>query len=194
TWNARRPEGRPVQVSVNVSGRYFRDALFLESLRRRFKQFPEVLPQHLCLEITESIVMYDLDLSRSILREAHDLGVKIHLDDFGTGFSSVEVLQGLPVDVIKIDKRFVARLGSEPGAEELVRTLTLLGKGLASDVLAEGVETQTQLEGVRRFGCTYAQGYYFARPLSPQEAEAVMSDPGRTFLPPAPADGAPETG
>lgn len=182
-WNARRPSDDPVRMSVNVSGRHFRDARFVEEVRHRFEQFPQVLPQYLCLEITEATVMHDLDMTRSLLRELHGLGVRIHLDDFGTGFSSVEVLQGLPVDVIKIDRRFVARLGSEPGAEDLVRTMTLLGRGLAPDVLAEGVETRVQLENVREFGCTFAQGYLFSQPMPRQEADAVMTDAGRVLVP-----------
>jgi len=102
------------------------------------------------------------------------MGVRVHVDDFGTGYSSLEALHRFPIDALKIDRSFVARLETDPRSRELVSTIIMMAHGLEIDVIAEGIETREQQRMLMDLGCQRAQGYLFARPLTPgQLAEFV---------------------
>jgi EAL domain-containing protein (putative c-di-GMP-specific phosphodiesterase class I) len=174
------------QLAVNISNRQFwrgrliddvRDCLTSNDLRRG----------SLVLEITEGVIMYDVKLAREMLHEFHELGVALHIDDFGTGHSSLEALCHLPIDALKIDKSFIAPLGTDRRSTELVRTIILMGVNLGMELVAEGIETQHQWSLLRQTQCTYGQGYLFSRPLPAGELDLA---PTPALPPPARADGA----
>lgn len=123
----------------------------------------------LWLEITETALLHDPDMALRNLEALRALGVRIALDDFGMGYSSLSHLKRLPVDLLKIDCSFVAGIGQEAHDEEIIRAMVALGHGLGLKVLAEGVETAEQLEWLRRVGCDMAQGYHLGRPMPPDE-------------------------
>ena len=124
-----------------------------------------VSPEHVVLEITESALMHDPRAALRVLRALKDLGVTLAVDDFGTGYSSLSYLQRFPLDVLKVDRSFVADLGTGGDASQIVAAVIGLAHSLGLMVVAEGVETAAQLHELRKFGCDFAQGFYFARPL-----------------------------
>ena len=126
------------------------------------------------LEITESVAISDAERVRSVLKQLRALGVRVSLDDFGTGYCSLSYLQQFPVDTLKIDRSFVARIGEDEGQGEIIRLIVGLAHTLGLDVVAEGTETAAQVEYLAALGCGYAQGYYFSRPVAP---EAIQTQP-----------------
>ena len=131
-------------------------------------------PSDLILEITETSLVHDAGEAASELNTLKDLQVELALDDFGTGFSSLSHLYEFPIDIIKIDRSFVAAVGTNERRPELVKAIVELGRTLGLMVVAEGVETLTQLEYLRSIGCQRAQGYYFAKPLDAEHLEAFV--------------------
>jgi EAL domain-containing protein (putative c-di-GMP-specific phosphodiesterase class I) len=127
-------------------------------------------PATLELEITESAAMSDAEATGVTLRALHELGVRVALDDFGTGYSSLAYLSQLPLDVIKVDRSFVAGLHEAPANLAIVRAVVGLAQGLGIAVTAEGIEREDQLKELRDLGCERGQGYLFARPLPADEA------------------------
>ena len=123
-------------------------------------------PSQLCLEITESLAMDDVDLTTSILTRLHTLGVRLAIDDFGTGHSSLGYLARFPIDVVKIDQSFVRDIDRDPVKSAIVSAVVALSQAIDSTTVVEGVETAAQLEELRSLGCDVAQGFYFARPVS----------------------------
>jgi EAL domain-containing protein (putative c-di-GMP-specific phosphodiesterase class I) len=126
--------------------------------------------EHLHLEITESAIMCSPEVATGTLLALRGLGIDVHLDDFGTGYSSLSYLQRFPVDVLKIDRSFISTPGAGVGNPEIVQTITSLAQSLGLKTTAEGVETREQLDRLRAMGCTHAQGYLFARPLTATDA------------------------
>jgi EAL domain-containing protein (putative c-di-GMP-specific phosphodiesterase class I) len=163
-------------VSINLSNREFWHPHFIAELDELLEQ-AGLNPERLNIEITEGVIMDHLDGALKVIRELHDRGIGVHIDDFGTGHSSLEALHRLPVEALKIDKGFVARLshGAEGKTGELVRTMISLGKSLRFAVIAEGVETQSQAEFLHSLGCTFGQGYLFSRPVPPDKAVALLA-------------------
>jgi diguanylate cyclase (GGDEF)-like protein/PAS domain S-box-containing protein len=135
-----------------------------------------LLPGRLCLEITESAVMSDVNRSEEILHRLKNLGVHLAVDDFGTGFSSLAYLKRFPVDTLKIDRAFVKDLGHDSEDEAFVRSIVSLAAALGLEVVAEGVETDIQAEMLREHGCHRAQGYLFARPGPPEALTDLFQD------------------
>ncbi|MDX1632435.1 MAG: EAL domain-containing protein, partial [Thermoanaerobaculia bacterium] len=120
--------------------------------------------RRLSLELTESAILHDPETAATRLMALHDLGVRLALDDFGTGYSSLSHVRRFPVDTVKIDRTFVDTLGSETDGLNLVEAIVRFGQGLNLDIVAEGVETETQLEILESLGCGFAQGFFLARP------------------------------
>jgi EAL domain-containing protein (putative c-di-GMP-specific phosphodiesterase class I) len=104
------------------------------------------------------------------------MGVRVAVDDFGTGYSSLSYLSRFPVDILKIDRSFVQRLGEEGGQDELVRTIVRLGESLRLETVAEGVETANQRAALEEMGCVFGQGYLFARPMPADEIDALLAE------------------
>ncbi len=166
-------------LGVNLSARQFYQADLVEQIKDMITT-SEIDPKGLRLEITESVVMDDLESTIHLLQKLKSLGIKLSIDDFGTGFSSLSYLPRFPIDTIKVDQSFVGQIGRDQGEENLtiVRTIIRLAHGLNKDVIAEGVETAYQLEQLRSLNCEYAQGYYFLKPVSADVATAfVESNP-----------------
>jgi diguanylate cyclase (GGDEF)-like protein len=150
-------------VSVNISARQLHEGL-VDDVRRVLAETG--LPaSSLLLEVTETVLMERVDEAVALLRELRKLGVRLAVDDFGTGYSSLSYLARFPVDVLKIDRSFVERLGKQDDADELVRMIIGLGRALNLRIVAEGVETAGQLDALRSMGCDVAQGFLFMRPV-----------------------------
>jgi diguanylate cyclase (GGDEF)-like protein/PAS domain S-box-containing protein len=136
-------------------------------------------PERICLEITESALMHDLEHSIQVLRSLRDLGVGIAVDDFGTGYSSLSYLKRLPASVLKIDGSFIAGLGHDDRDRAIVESIVNLASTLHQIAVAEGVETRAQVDALRDMGCPMAQGYYFGRPVDAVDLEGNSSAPDR---------------
>jgi EAL domain-containing protein (putative c-di-GMP-specific phosphodiesterase class I) len=132
----------------------------------------------LTLELTESLVMDQHRSSLGALQALNELGVQLSLDDFGTGYSSLAYLQRLPLNLIKLDRRFISRVGTETD-DAIVRAVVALGQSMGLGVVAEGVETHEQLATVTALGCQFAQGFYFSRPVDRSEFGELLRDPDR---------------
>jgi EAL domain-containing protein (putative c-di-GMP-specific phosphodiesterase class I) len=126
------------------------------------------------VEVTESTFIGDGEAARSMLLGLRRLGITVALDDFGTGFSSLAYLQALPIDVLKVDRSFVQGLEGGGASARIVDTVVRLAHGLGVRVVAEGVESQAQLEALRKLGCDTAQGYLLARPQPPQAITSLL--------------------
>ncbi len=168
---------QPVRVSVNLSHREFWSEHLLGTVRRAVTRHG-VPASSLVLEITESVIMSDPEAARRIMAELRATGVRLHIDDFGTGHSSLGALRAFPVDALKIDQSFVAQLATDHQTSELVRIIVAMGRTLGMEVVAEGVETPEQEERLRLLGCGQAQGWLYARAVPGDEAGAML---GRTM-------------
>jgi len=129
-------------------------------------------PTGIKLELTEGMLLNDLDLARSLFAKLHDIGVKIALDDFGTGHSSLNYLQHLAVDWIKIDRSFVHQLTDVTRKKRIVQSVLQLSSQLGINVVAEGIELERDYRWLRMMDCQFGQGYYISKPLAPAEATA----------------------
>ncbi len=157
--------GWEVPVSVNLSAHQLRNAN-LVGLVKKVLESRSVDRRLLNLELTETVLLEDLTIARPILNDLSGLGVGIHIDDFGTGYSSLSYLAELPVQTLKIDKAFVAKLAESESNKRVVQAIIALGKAMDLKIVAEGVETDKQYANVRRLGCDLVQGYFVARPMS----------------------------
>ncbi|MEO0801559.1 MAG: EAL domain-containing protein [Cyanobacteria bacterium J06642_2] len=166
TWQS---QGLPLlRVAVNLSARQFQQSNLVHTVAEILQE-TQLKPQYLELEITESIAMLDIDMTIRVLREMREMGVQISIDDFGTGYSSISYLQQFPFDTLKIDQSFVRDVADNDTAAAIAEAVITLGQGLRLCVLAEGVETEEQLDFLRSRDCDVIQGYWFSRPLPPQQ-------------------------
>ncbi|MFQ6559626.1 EAL domain-containing protein [Pseudomonas sp. Lb2C1-1] len=166
---------RPLYLSVNVSAIDFRQRGFVEGIARTLKE-TGLDPTQLELEITESVLMQNVDTTVAILKAIKQLGIRLAIDDFGTGYSSLSYLQKFPVDVLKIDQSFVGDLSIDSNDAKLVSTIISLGKSLNLHIIAEGVETLEQLEFLKKHQCEEVQGYYFSKAVEPQAFADWMTE------------------
>ena len=137
-------------------------------------------PGDLIIEITETVLMKDAHATVDRLASLKELGVRIAIDDFGTGYSSLAYLRQFPVDVLKIDRTFVAEMTGSPDATALIHTLVELGHTLGLLTLAEGIEHPAQIDGLRSQNCDHGQGYFFSRPVAAEEIELLLDSDVRT--------------
>lgn len=174
-WHLQYPDLRPF-ISVNLSGRQFAQQDLVEQIDRILTE-TGLERGLLKLELTESVVMDDVDASIEVLLRLKDLKLKLGIDDFGTGYSSLSYLHRFPIDTLKVDRSFVMEMESAGGTAELVKTIIALGHNLGMNVVAEGIETQSQSQRLQELGCEYGQGYLFAKPLPVEAAEALLGAP-----------------
>ena len=175
-WHQQYLHDPPLLMSVNISAKQLQDPNFAEDITQILQEF-EVNPNAFELEITESVVMGDEEDIFDKLRELKNLGVRLAIDDFGTGYSSLSYLKRLPVETLKIDKSFISGLGRNP-KDRLIASATIsLAQTLKLAVVAEGVETAKQAMHLRKLGCDLAQGFYFAKPLTSEQASAFIASP-----------------
>ena len=170
----RRVHERLVTVSVNLSHREFWAPDLLATVASALERH-DLPPSALVLELTETIIMSDPDAARAIMDELHAHGLRLHLDDFGTGHSSLHLLRTFPVDALKIDGSFVRELTVVDSTTALVRTMVAMGAALGVDVVAECVETTEQADELRDMGCGSVQGWLFGQALPPAEAGELVA-------------------
>jgi diguanylate cyclase (GGDEF)-like protein len=163
-WQRAMPGHEALTVSVNLSVKQFAQADLVDQVRRTLEQ-TGLSPASLRLEVTESIIVENLESAAATLARLKALGLQVYMDDFGTGYSSLSSLHRLPIDALKVDRSFVSRLGTERDASAMVRTIATLAHNLDLVLIAEGVETARQLESLRALRCKYAQGYFFSVPV-----------------------------
>jgi diguanylate cyclase (GGDEF)-like protein len=164
---------RDLTVAVNVSARQFHQADFVDQIKGVLLE-SGAKPSLLKLELTESIVLKDIEDTICKMHEIIQLGVRFSMDDFGTGYSSLAYLKRLPLDQIKIDKSFVLDITNDPNDAAIVRTTIAMSHALGLDVIAEGVETEAQREFLDNHGCRAFQGYLFSKPVSLEQFEALL--------------------
>jgi len=160
-----------MRVAVNLSARQFGHSELLASIEAALAE-AGIAPRFLEIELTESLIMKDVDQAIHILNDLKRLGVTLSIDDFGTGYSSLAYLKRFPLDILKIDRSFVADVSADPDDAAIVASIISLAHNLRLKVIAEGVETGEQLAYLRRQGCDQMQGYYFSRPV---EFDAVLA-------------------
>jgi EAL domain-containing protein (putative c-di-GMP-specific phosphodiesterase class I) len=158
-------EGITVPVAVNLSARQLRDSGLPDIVSRCMKKW-EINPDWLELEITESSVMSDWEVSSATLSKLEALGLRLSLDDFGTGYSSLNYLNKLPVTKLKIDRSFISELSPQTDRHGIVQTILDLAASMKMEVVAEGVETEAQLLRLKGMNCRLIQGYLFSKPLN----------------------------
>ncbi len=167
--------GLPLRISVNISTRHLLDARFLDDLREAMAKYPDMPPNQLEIEITESAPLSDMAGARMQLRICNQLGVHVALDDFGTGNASLTYLQQLHAQSIKIDQGFVRDIINDPKDLAIVAAVITASRMLGIKVIAEGVETAEHVTLLTQMGCSHLQGYFFSRPLSPEAIPAWVT-------------------
>ena len=171
----------PLRTAVNLSARQFAQEDLAQSIAAALERTG--LPSaSLEIELTESLVMADVDHAIGILREMKTLGVQLSIDDFGTGYSSLSYLKRFPIDVLKIDRSFVNDITIDPDDAAIVSSIISLAHSLRLQVIAEGVETAEQLSYLRQHGCDHMQGYFFSRPLTADAMTQMLRDGVRLTL------------
>ena len=174
-WRERFPQYPALAVSVNLSSEQLREPELVAEVAQALEQ-SSLDPQSLILELTETAFMEDTDAIASRLRELTRLGVQLAVDDFGTGFASLQHLRRFPIDVLKIAKSFVDELGGASDDSALARAIIDLGGSFQLRVVAEGIEQREQLEHLLQLGCDLGQGFYFAEPMPGADLERLLAD------------------
>ena len=173
-WHEQFPQHPPLMISVNLSSRQFSQPDLVEQIEQTLEEVG--LDCHsLKLEITESMVMDDVEAAIAILKRLKKLELRLSIDDFGTGYSSLSYLHRFPMDTLKVDKSFVGRMDESKDDHEIVRTIVMLSHNLKKDVIAEGIETETQMKALQALQCEYGQGYFFSKPLPTDAAAALLA-------------------
>jgi EAL domain-containing protein (putative c-di-GMP-specific phosphodiesterase class I) len=166
--------GHDVVIRVNLSARQLRGVMVSEV--EAALAAAALPPDRLCLELTETAIMDDVQESALILARFRDLGVQIAIDDFGTGFSSLAYLKRFPVDILKIDRTFVDGVGVDPDDTAIVRSVIGLARTLRLDVVAEGIEDAAQVGELLRLGCDRGQGFHLARPAPADAVSRLFAE------------------
>jgi diguanylate cyclase (GGDEF)-like protein len=177
-WRMDHPELRGMVLAVNLSSRQLTQSDLVPTVERILESsgFPASL---LCLEITESVLMNDAEDTTRVLTDLKRLGVRLAVDDFGTGYSSLSYLTRFPIDVLKVDRSFVANLSEQADSWSIVAAVIGLSRSLGLSTVAEGVEDEAQASILRSLGCELAQGYHYARPQPAEDVEALLLAPPR---------------
>lgn len=168
------PRFKNLTLAVNVSVKQFRQPDFIDQVVAVVTQY-QINPVLLKLELTESLVLEDVEDTITKMRSLKDFGVSFSMDDFGTGYSSLSYLKRLPLSQLKIDQSFVRNLASDTGDKVMVMMIVDLGMNFEVDVIAEGVETESQFKLLHRYGCAFFQGYLFSKPIPIAEFEALIA-------------------
>jgi diguanylate cyclase (GGDEF)-like protein/PAS domain S-box-containing protein len=162
-WQSDFPADPPLSMSVNITSKEFANPNLAKGISETLKQ-TGLEPNNLQLEITETIAMGDPEKAASVLAELKSLGVRLSVDDFGTGYSSLSRLQQFPVDSLKIDRAFISLMDSDAESHKIVQVIIMLAQTLGLSTVAEGTETEEQVNLLKALDCGFAQGYYFSKP------------------------------
>jgi EAL domain-containing protein (putative c-di-GMP-specific phosphodiesterase class I) len=176
-WQQIMPGPNPLTMSVNISGKQFEAGDLAHEIQSAGARVG-IMPNTLKLEITESSLMANPDGASELLGELKDSGFPLSLDDFGTGYSSLSYLHRYPFHTLKIDRSFISRLDQGNKQDEIVRSIHSMAQNLGMDVVAEGIETEAQLEHLQRHGVQFGQGYLFSRPLPAKDAKRWVIETG----------------
>jgi EAL domain-containing protein (putative c-di-GMP-specific phosphodiesterase class I) len=174
SWHRRYPAEQPLYVSLNVSARQFSHPSFIGHVSEALQE-SGIRPELVKIELTESVAMNDAPGTEQTMAQLRALGVKLSIDDFGTGYSSLSYLRRFSVDTLKIDQSFVSTMEGGPENSAIVSAIVTLGQNLGLQVVAEGVETSSQLEKLKSIGCDAVQGYFFSKPI-PSHAIKTLVD------------------
>jgi diguanylate cyclase (GGDEF)-like protein/PAS domain S-box-containing protein len=174
-WHDRYPRTPPLGISVNVSTRQLAQPGIADQISRILCE-TGLDAGSLTLEITESAMMQNLKAGANVIKRLHDMSVRLHIDDFGVGYSSLSYVQELPVDTLKVDRAFVSRMDGSPEQTAIVGAIVSLAGNMGMGVIAEGVETLAQADALRALDCSRAQGFLFSKPLPASEAERLIAD------------------
>jgi EAL domain-containing protein (putative c-di-GMP-specific phosphodiesterase class I) len=164
---------QPPRIAVNLSARQLYSKDLLEEVAQSVRE-SGLSPDRLVIELTETAVMRNMDIARKNLQALQDLGMRIALDDFGKGYSTLHVLTRIPVDVVKIDRSFIQGIPEDKEKAALVEAILTMAHGLDKRVVAEGIEHAGQNRWLIRMGCDHVQGFHFSYPLPPQQTEALL--------------------
>jgi diguanylate cyclase (GGDEF)-like protein len=164
-----------ISISVNISAMQFYQQEFSAMVRTIIEE-SGMNPVYLELELTESLFMHDVDTVLKTLHELHELGVRLAIDDFGTGYSNLSYLRRFPIDRLKVDQSFIRDIEKEPVNAEIVKAIATLGKSMSLELVAEGVETDSELELAELSGCDFVQGYRFSKPLPAMQFETWVKE------------------
>ncbi|ACK68347.1 diguanylate cyclase/phosphodiesterase with PAS/PAC sensor(s) [Rippkaea orientalis PCC 8801] len=175
-WQTQYRNYESLKMSVNLSSKQLRDASLLGTIDRILSK-TEIDNNALKVEITESILMENVQVAADVLIALRERNIEICLDDFGTGYSSLSYLHRFPVNTLKIDRSFVMRMRPNDENSEIVRAIVSLAHILGMEIIAEGIETELQLAQLKWIGCEQGQGYFFAKPLATSEVEALLKNP-----------------
>jgi PAS domain S-box-containing protein len=175
SWQALFPSDPPLTINVNITPKQFAQPDLAAEIGKTLQE-TGLDPCYVNLEITEMIAMADAERSAVVLSELKALGVRLDIDDFGTGYSSLSRLQRFPVDTLKIDRAFISRIDTDLATHEIVRIIVMLAHGLRLKVVAEGVETQAQVDLLKEIGCELAQGYFYSKPAAAETIEQLLSN------------------
>ena len=165
----------PLRISVNISAMQFYQKDFCEMIKNILNE-TGMSPAYLELELTESMFMQDVETVVKTLQDLHAFGVKLAIDDFGTGYSNLSYLRRFPIDRLKVDQSFIRGIENEPVNLEIVKTIAALAKSMSLELVAEGVETETEMQIAQSSGCGFVQGYKFSKPLSAQNFQSWLKD------------------
>ena len=165
--------GKPLTLAINISGRQLQSSSLTGEIAAALQE-SHLDPTLLTLELTETVLMSDVERTLLRLQDLKDLGIKLAIDDFGTGYSSLSYLRRFPVDALKIDRSFISGIARSPEAHALMHALVQLGNTLGLTVYAEGIEDEAQLSQLQREHCDLGQGFYYSRPLSAAALEAQL--------------------
>ena len=173
--------GTEMSISVNVSASQLQEPGFFQTILQAMED-NEIEAKQLTIEITESVLVTNAEHAVTLLNALKDVGIRVAIDDFGVGYSSLQYLAKLPVDIVKIDKTFVHELDEESGAGyRLFEAMVNLGRTLGLEIVAEGIETEEHERQVRAFGCDYGQGYLYSKPVPLEEAFLLTQSPLAPF-------------
>ncbi len=175
-WQTAKPNRQTFTMAVNVSPRQFRQENFVTSVLGAISQ-SGITPRSLTLELTENMLIDDIQETAEKMRTLSSNGVQLAIDDFGTGYSSLRYLKNLPLNVLKIDQSFIRDITTDSGSAAIVMSVISMAKHLGLKVVAEGVESVAELDLLKQHGCQLYQGYYFGRPVAADKFGELLSDP-----------------
>jgi EAL domain-containing protein (putative c-di-GMP-specific phosphodiesterase class I) len=172
-WSRKIAAGDGLRVAINISGRHLQHGDLVADARNALEA-SGIEPGNLVIELTESTIMHNTELNLERFRALKALGVRIAIDDFGMGYSSLSYLHRFPIDILKIDRAFVSRLTAQDEGPDLARAVVMLGETLGLETVAEGIEHEDQVSKLLKLGCVAGQGFLFARASS---LEAISATP-----------------
>jgi EAL domain-containing protein (putative c-di-GMP-specific phosphodiesterase class I) len=180
-WRDRYSAGIDISVTVNISIRQFQQKELVDIVREALEN-NGLRPNSLILEITESFMLQETESTLAKLHELKKVGIRLAIDDFGTGYSSLSYLQRFPIDILKIDKSFIDKIGNGEEGKAVARAIIMMGDSLNLKTIAEGIERPEQILALQHLGCGAGQGFHFAKPLTADEMEFFLAEKAETFI------------